>query len=70
MAPPGSSLMALPCTSPIAPPGTPLRPNGNFMNIHGVGTYFILLRSWHRAQQPPGIRIGIPGTVVEESAIE
>ena len=54
----------------MAPPGTPLRPSGNFMNIHGVGTYFIPLRSWHRAQHPPSIRIGIPLTVVEESAIE
>ena len=31
--------MALACTSPMAPPGTPVRPSRNFMNIYGVGMY-------------------------------
>jgi len=37
----------------------------DFMGCHGTGTYFIPLRSWRRAQQPPANRIGIGHAVVE-----
>jgi len=54
----------------MAPPGTPSSYCGNFMNVHGIATYFIPLGSWRQAQQPQKSRIGICPAVVEESALE
>jgi len=40
------------------------------MGSDGTETFFIPLRSWHRAQQPPAIGSRIGAVVVEGSAIE